>query len=65
MIVHQAKRKQVDGVFVETFTQCPKECFVVVRLMEDRLTVISAIDRVIDHARFIGTLRTRHHRPLR
>jgi hypothetical protein len=63
MIVHQAKGKQVDGVFVESFTQGPQECYVVVRLVEDWLTVVSAIDGVIDHARFIGTFLTRHHRP--
>lgn len=60
VIGHEAKREQVDRVFIEALTQRSQECPVVIRFVKDLLPSIPAVDGMIDHPGFIWPLETWH-----
>ena len=61
MVAQQAKREEIDRVFVESLTERAEECLEVFRFVKDILLVVPAIDCVINLPRFVGAFRPRHH----
>jgi len=60
VIGHEDKRKQLDRVFLQPFTEDSNERLVVLWFLEDGLPVVAAIESVVDDARLIGSLLSWH-----
>ena len=60
MIRHQCERKKFDRVFLQAFIKNSNESIVILRLLEDRLAVVSAIERMINDPSFVRSFLPRH-----